>query len=92
MSAHTPGPWFESENERDPEWLIRRPDQTAIVMRKRPQEFVNQDAADARLIAAAPDLLDALRQAVEALSCGDPNARLNALRDCPAVIAKATTP
>jgi hypothetical protein len=37
---------------------------------------------------AGPELLASLKQAVEALRSGDPTARMNALRDCPLVIAK----
>jgi isocitrate dehydrogenase kinase/phosphatase len=51
-----------------------------------PQE---ENLANAKLIAKAPLILKALEQAHEALRCGDPNARMNALRDCEAVILSA---
>lgn len=91
MSAHTPGPWLILPEESDKPYLRIRGNRLggqykiANVLTAGDAETL----ANARLIAAAPELLEALKQAIEALSCGDPNARMNALRDCPAAVVKA---
>lgn len=68
MSAvHTPGPWewdgpvwnYDPENEAP--WLIPSNDDTKAVM----TGTINCDEANARLIAAAPDLLEALQGVVK---------------------------
>ncbi len=58
MSQHTPGPWAYASGEDARVYLINGPKNHAV------GEIVYADArnpADARLISAAPDLLDALR-------------------------------
>lgn len=67
MSKHTPGPWvlddFEVSTERDPANLIAH-----VYACDRPENPDNEwdvgieTAANAKLIAAAPDLLEALEQ------------------------------
>ncbi len=48
-----------------------------------------ENLANAKLLSKAPELLKSLEQAYEALRCGDPNARMNALDECAAVIRMA---
>lgn len=67
-TTHTPGPWFVAEtddNEGYPETVIRAMDGVAgvSVAVDFPKIFGMRDA-NARLIAAAPDLLEALRAVV----------------------------
>lgn len=68
MMTHTPGPWFVAEtddNEGYPETVIRAMGGVAgvSVAVDFPKIFGMRDA-NARLIAAAPDLLEALRAVV----------------------------
>lgn len=62
MSAHTPGPWevrfFRSKSHRidAPGW-----DELAVVYGNEDDDLDRQGRANARLIAAAPDLLAACR-------------------------------
>ena len=62
MSSHTPGPWDcipGADNEKSV-WLICGPGQSYIgQVDAEDGEGLNED--DARLIAAAPDLLEALK-------------------------------
>ena len=59
MSKHTPGPWaMVHEGGADGGYYIGAKDQVVILPRGR------MDEADARLIAAAPDLLAALKAMV----------------------------
>ena len=67
MSKHTPGPWRVVEN-RVPASLEIYARETAIVECWRRAD-VQTEMANARLIAAAPDLLDALVMVLD-----DPNA------------------
>ena len=59
MSKHTPGPWTaiadSGDENADDGWYVLNDQETAIA--------VGLYEPDARLIAAAPDLLDACRQA-----------------------------
>lgn len=60
---HTPGPWFYSQESIDPDWYIVKINGGLIVAN------VNshlRQVANARIIAAAPDLLEALHAIVEA--------------------------
>lgn len=61
---HTPGPWFYSQESIDPDWYIVTINGGLIVAN------VNshcRQVANARLIAAAPDLLETLRFLVRAV-------------------------
>lgn len=81
---HTPGPWMLGELSR--EVMTKRG--LAVAAPPEDQGDTEQWAADARLIAAAPDLLEALRRVVA--SGGLPGANLeNALAKAHAAIAKA---
>lgn len=80
MSKHTPGPWFVEQNEKTPIYVspVASHEQIAIcnvmVIDEDPEddsgEWFNGDQtkANARLIAAAPDLLEALDYALSALA------------------------
>ena len=72
MSAHTPGPWKFSVGDGG-EWWVG--DDQEAVIRDSKNEFIavlavdpdnfTQEVANARLIAAAPDLLAALKRMIE---------------------------
>lgn len=62
MSGHTPGPWRlvpPPVADNGNPWRVAGGDHTVAIVPNRPRE------ADARLIAAAPDLLKAAREAFE---------------------------
>jgi len=66
-SAHTPGPWTLRSYLGNPgdiyAWAIDRPKKGTVLALVEPQEWkgitVKDNEADARLISAAPDLLEA---------------------------------
>lgn len=63
MTQHTPGPWYV-----DPNKVRANGNRRIMAEQCTPVAVVPEHlAADARLIAAAPDLLEALREAMEAL-------------------------
>lgn len=102
---HTPGPWiYECKpgrsdgfvfSESDPEGLnICTIDPDLRVKhddRRKSDDWVFSDrrAADARLIAAAPDLLAALSEMLSASDLGDLDSLANAAQSARATIAKA---
>jgi hypothetical protein len=61
MSAHTPGPWELRQSTRHGYWFIDYPQQEGSATLTK----LDCDEADARLIAAAPELLEALKDAIE---------------------------
>jgi hypothetical protein len=80
--GHTPGPW-----------QVHQPDTQTLAVHTRagsiaewPTNYDPRDVADARLIAAAPELLEVLRDMLAAQVCGDNCAQCSAAR---AAIAKA---
>lgn len=89
-SKHTPGPWFYSQESIDHDWYIVTINGGLIVAN------VNshwRQVANARLVAAAPDLLEALKAVVSAWEVTGPieaaermDAAIHAAR---AAIAKA---
>jgi hypothetical protein len=94
MSEHTPGPWRIGEDGDviwGPEWQ-GSPIQVAVVPFSVGDKRI---ASDARLIAAAPDLLEALKEIEDAAS-SSVMVKLPFLNDAPAIIkarkaiAKAT--
>ena len=97
--AHTPGPWVELETESSVDledcegWQdIGTADGRVMAIAVGYARFPSDDAehtANARLIAAAPDLLDALRLAVVPLGSTGPTPVYEAVL---AAILKATTP
>jgi hypothetical protein len=85
MSYHTPGPW-----KHDEMWGLIKYGRTEICA------LHSGNAANARLIAAAPELLEALNQTVSSLEYwfkrnGDPEgANSLMMQNARAAIAKAT--
>lgn len=83
MSGHTTGPWFVEQNEKTPIYVspVSRYEQIAIcnvmVIDEDPEddsgEWFNGDQtkANARLIAAAPELLEALEAVTKMAIAGD---------------------
>ena len=72
MSNFTPGPWiyYADLPSQDPDWHIVTTENRLRILANVHIEPGNQvDEATARLIAAAPDLLEALIDAVCALEC-----------------------
>lgn len=67
MNKHTPGPW-NIDNHPDQIWITDSDNNSAIckVMHMR-----SEAEANARLIAAAPDLLEALDQIQRRIAAGD---------------------
>lgn len=74
MSKHTPGPWFYdsgaiwSDSQLDPEnkpYVFRGEEPLAAV--------ISRNAQDSHLIAAAPQMLEALENAVGAMETADNN-------------------
>ncbi len=63
MSEHTPGPW--SVCDGDGKWIVETPEFGIIIT----AEGGNSDAdlANARLVAAAPELLEACRDALRSM-------------------------
>lgn len=82
-AAHTPGPWFVLQNPMGSD-CITAEDCTICSMPDWDDDYANEEAANARLIAAAPDLLEAL-QGLMHKDCGEP-----AFFAARAAIAKAT--
>lgn len=83
MSKHTPGPWNAVNTGKH--WNNPSIDNWVITFNEDGEQIVDHvyEEADARLIAAAPDLLDALRDALCALEvCG---------KDFPYVMSKANS-
>jgi hypothetical protein len=79
MNAHTPGPWYlDAHDEKG--WFLLSESGPDIMA----EPFDCADA-DARLIAAAPDMFDALQAIVDAY--GDRDTLL--LAQCKAALAKA---
>ena len=99
MSRHTPGPWYIKTVMYDnyPSHAVWAPfyTSTAVHWRKpRAGETIaerNQQNADARLISAAPELLNALEELVYLADKGMPIADdSEAINKARAAIAKAT--
>jgi beta-xylosidase len=98
MSGHTPGPWAQSHRESDDGWYrtqvypVADPNNTIATCNwhsvRTEYGHVTDRDANARLIAAAPELMEALRalaDQVEEYELGNPDA----LRNARAAIAKA---
>ena len=93
MTTHTPGPWAGPYRHVDGQDCILSPSETAsdVVVAwldRWTGPHADEQAANARLIAAAPDLLAALKRAT-ALLARYPD-HTDAWRDCRAAIARAT--
>lgn len=62
--SHTPGPWQSHEKTGSPPYVTREGEPSGWVCQTVTFNGVGEAAANARLIAAAPDMLDALNQCV----------------------------
>jgi hypothetical protein len=85
MTQHTPGPWFANLSEE----TVTGADGNTVVYE------LNTNEADARLIASAPDLLEALQDLfgadMEHVLMGDgKDDQIEAIAKARAAIAKAT--
>ena len=85
MSKHTPGPWIAKPDPSTgaslEDWVVGTADaidEVAVCYRR-----------DAHLIAAAPEMLEALEGAVEALDSDNPDIQLRAAVAARAAMAKA---
>lgn len=91
---HTPGPWYFQKSLEGPEYIIK-PIPGDVVAVTDPQETEGQEEANARLIAAAPDMLLTLKVILKRLQLeqkehGDKPFMLKAhIPDIEKVIAKA---
>jgi hypothetical protein len=65
MSAHTPGPWIHYDDSADGKTNRHEIQARGKTIAHIYWSVPDQDKANARLIAAAPDLYEALRRAVE---------------------------
>ena len=90
MTEHTPGPWSVKPDNRA---AVNLGDGVAIVCSQTTNGVIpsGEVQANARLIAAAPELLEALRNILDALDLGFHELALSKLNAHEA-IAKATTP
>ena len=88
-TQHTPGPWeaFAGYDESNPRWTIETTHTTIAYVRE--STFNPNPEATARLIAAAPDLLEALLTCSGGKGWDDPYQRFDA-ELVRAAIAKAT--
>lgn len=73
-SNHTPGPWHIGSTNEDRNFVYG-PDDDVVAIAEDPGNFLSdaeeeKDNANARLIAAAPELLEALTKLVEKLDVG----------------------
>jgi hypothetical protein len=88
-TKHTPGPWMYEPKGRGHVWSDCRDDGSGAVIAVMPETNHGTKEADARLIAAAPELLSALNEAAELMPLGTKK-RADWLRKAGAAIAKAT--
>lgn len=89
--SHTPGPWKYSLNVGPTKALIVEADGSTIV-EIRLHTYDRRFESNARLIAAAPELLDALKALCDAVDNGKEKNIWPAMDKARAAIAKATTP
>lgn len=92
MSEHTLGPWVrvaDSIKSRTADCVVvRLPAQTDRVGDESPEQIERWDA-DARLIAAAPELLEAFEKLVSLIDAGEGTWTLEEQQKARAAIAKA---
>ena len=93
MSKHTLGPWEASEGYPSDIWHVDMPSRGYSVVVSRAEEdwdmAVEEVQANAHLIAAAPDLLDALETLLLSTERDDMNFRVRAMAAAREAIAKA---
>jgi hypothetical protein len=87
MSKHTPGPWRTQKLEGDMQQKVHvraehLPIATVFALNSTGRGFVtltDEEQANAALIAAAPEMLEALRKANAALKCNIKSGNLNCI-------------
>ena len=93
MSKHTLGPWEASEGYPSDIWHVDMPSRGYSVVVSRAEEnwdmAVEEVQANAHLIAAAPDLLDALETLLLSTERDDMNFRVRAMAAAREAINKA---
>lgn len=104
MSEHTPGPWSLEPPKSSPftpqannrvwpstAWANHRRDPICQLSSQgaAPPDIDPEAQANARLIAAAPELLAALKSLIENVETGSYESTGQCIADCRAVIAKA---
>ena len=93
MSKHTLGPWEASEGYPSDIWHVDMPSRGYSVVVSRAEEdwdmVVEEVQANAHLIAAAPELLDALETLLLSTERDDMNFRVRAMEAAREAIAKA---
>ena len=87
MMTHTPGPWTYVRNPENTRWVIDSEPNHAIACTAG-HECANE--ANARLIAAAPELLAALHKIADLGTCGGRGGFQKALDIAVSAICKAT--
>ncbi len=83
MSKHTPGPWEETYGKK-----IYANGRVVAEVMTHEREHEDEDSANARLIAAAPEMLAAIQCALKDLGTGFDG--MPSVGMCRAAIAKAT--
>ena len=98
MSKYTPGPWFMNGpigtyhlNGREPRFCVYASRTLFLEVVAAPDGYVQgENEANARLIAAAPDLLEALKEIVDAADGAGWGQLDPSFKKARAAIAKAT--
>ena len=94
MSKHTVGPWKASEGLPSDVWHIDMPERSfSVVVSRADSDYdmpVSEVQANARLIAAAPELLAALEDVVESAQANCSGSLANAITAGQEAIDKAT--
>jgi hypothetical protein len=88
--SHTPGPWIQREQITDHCGVRITADETSIAYVGRVEVSKKQYEANARLIAAAPEMLEALQWVMQCLDGDLPHGTQECLANARAVILKAT--
>jgi len=88
MTQHTPGPWRVEDGSTVYGSRAGKTDKFEVCDCK---GYAGEREANARLIAAAPDLLEAVRLTVELLDSDGRNSNSTVVKTCRAAIARATT-
>lgn len=89
-TKHTPGPWFDRENLREPHLTVVREGGELLAVLMDSGEGYEVDEANALLIAAAPDMLAALMAVKEYGSHRETDDGVSTDYLVEAAIAKAT--
>jgi len=90
MSKHSPAPWRGPYRSIDQKLVIIRPDDVIIAYLDNWTDDADEQSANARLIAAAPDLLAALAELTQAVEDEGVPCMGLLIAKCRAAIARAT--